>query len=75
MSSGCAAMFRGSTQTVRIVTQPEGKTIRYEGLKLKDGDSVAVKKHFDVPRFDVGTDRRPHPVDMDYDPDLWLVGD
>lgn len=73
--SGCAAIFRGGSQRVTVVTNPPGRTVMYEGQTVSDGDSVIVRKSFDTPRFDVGKPGRPSMVNMTYNPDLWLIGD
>ena len=75
LATGCCAILNGTSQTIRVVTNPEGKTVEYEGMKLKDGDTFTLQKHFHNPQFNVGTDRRPIMYDLHYDPDPWLIGD
>ncbi len=75
LSTGCCAIFGGTSQTLRLVTNPEGKTVYYQGMKLKDGDTFTVSKHWEAPQLNVGTDRRPVMYDMHYDPNPWLIGD
>jgi len=75
LSVGCAAIFRGTSQTVRVITTPEGKSVYYQGMKINDGDMITVQKHFDHPQFNVGQPDRPIMASMNYDPDPWLIGD
>jgi len=75
LSVGCAAIFRGTSQTVRVVTTPQGQSVYYRGMKLNDGDLFTVQKHFDTPKFNVGEANRPIMYSMNYDPDPWLIGD
>jgi hypothetical protein len=74
-TTGCGTIFNGRSQAVRIMTTPRDRTVSYERVKLKDGDVISVRKQFATPQFNVGTDRRPVLVDMQYNPDPWLIGD
>lgn len=74
-TTGCATIFSGTSQTVRVVTTPPGKTVYYQGMSLKDGQMFTVQKHFREPQFNVGTTTRPIMTPMNYDPDPWLIGD
>lgn len=75
LSIGCAAIFRGTSQTVTIRTIPEGKTVMFQGVRIKDGGTIHVSKRFDAPEFNVGAEGRPYFVEMHYSPDPWLIAD
>ena len=74
-SNGCATMFRGTSETVTVKTNPPGQSVYYRGNKISDGERVTVRKGFKAPRFNVGAARSPHMTSMSYDPDVWVVGD
>ena len=74
-SLNCSTLFRGSKQTIKVVTRPEGCAVEIDGMKIRDGEMVTIKKKFRKPQANVGTDRRPVMIDMDYNPDPWLIGD
>ncbi len=75
LTAGCCTIFNGTSQTVRVITHPEGKTVEYKGMNINDGDVFTVQKEFQTPEFNVGADGRPVMVSMDYGPDPWLIGD
>jgi len=72
---GCAAVFSGTSQTVRVVTRPEGGSVLYEGRRIEDGQSITVSKKFAAPQFNVGDAERPLMVEMGYSMDPWVLGD
>ena len=74
-TSGCCTMFGEKSQTIIVKTVPEGKIVRYQGVKIKDGGTVHIKKEFKAPQFYVGGEGGFYFVDLDYAPDLWLIGD
>lgn len=74
-SSGCAALLHGTSQTIRVTTQPAGETIYYQGIAVRDGEMVTVQKHFEPPRLNVGTPERPVMADVKFDPDPLLIAD
>lgn len=74
-TSGCATLFGHRVQTVRVITIPEGQTVYYERMEISDGESVTITKHLEAPRFNVGSQRRPVLVNVQYDPDVWLIAD
>lgn len=73
--SGCAAMFRGTSQTVTVVTDPPGGTVYYRGARVDDGERIAIRHQFRTPEFGLDGSRIPLTTSMSYDPDVWLVGD
>jgi len=73
--TGCAAIFSGQSQTVTIRTVPEGRTVYYQGMAVNDGDVLTVRKRFKAPEVNIGDSNRPQFVELDYGPDLWLIGD
>ena len=72
---GCAAIFRGTSQTVTVVTDPPGRTVYYRGMEVDDGERITIRKEFRTPEFGVDDSRIPLTTPMSYDPDVWLVGD
>ena len=72
---GCATMFAGAAQTVRISTHPAGGSVFYQGVKLRDGDTLSVNKQFETPSFYLDADHPFTKVDMTYDPSAWLIAD
>ncbi len=75
MQTGCAALFGDKTQVVTVRTVPEGRTVYYHGIAVNDGDTITVRKKFKEPEVNIGSKDRPHFVELDYEPDLWLIGD
>ncbi len=75
MSSGCATMFRGTSQNVQVVTDPAGRDVQFRGQQVGHGDLVFVNKDYKTPTFDIGNDYSTVPVQLSYDPDPWLLGD
>lgn len=75
LSTGCAAVFSGTNQNVRVITTPPGKTVYFNGMRVKDGEMLTVQKHFREPEFNIGAPERPVMYPMHYDPDPWLIGD
>ncbi len=73
--TGCAAIVNGSSQQVRIHTRPEGKTFYYDRVKYNDRDHITVHKEYMVSKVNVGTEQRPLDVQLQYNPDAWLIGD
>ena len=74
-TSGCCTMFSEKSQTITVKTVPEGKIVRYQGVKIKDGGTVYIKKEFKAPQFYIGGEGGFYFVDLDYNPNLWLIGD
>ena len=72
---GCAAIFRGTSETVTISTEPPGGEIHYQGQRVSDGGTIRVQKGFDVPTVDAGVLGAPRLVAMTYDPDPLLIAD
>jgi hypothetical protein len=72
---GCATIVHGRSQTVRVTTDPPGRTIGYQGARIADGQSVTVRKAFKTPQFEVGSPGSPELVDMRYSPSVWIIGD
>src|SRR5262249_14182030 len=64
-----------TAQTVRVSTYPGSGQVFYQGMKLRDGDTVSVGKRFETPCFYLDADRPYARVDMSYDPSAWLIGD
>lgn len=60
---------------MRVLTQPEGGTVIYQGREVRHGEAITVQKGFDAPQFDVGDEDRPVMVDMTHSMDPWLIGD
>ncbi|MFO0981039.1 MAG: hypothetical protein U1E76_04690 [Planctomycetota bacterium] len=75
VAPGCATIFRGTSQPVRVATHPTGGSVLYQGMPCRDGQLVSVNKRFETPQFLIPGDHPPFPVDMAYDPDPWLIGD
>lgn len=75
LSSGCAAIFRGTSETVTVVTQPAGESVFYAARRVSDGEAIVVRKRFDEPRLYVGDPHAPYPIPMTFQPDPWLIGD
>lgn len=72
---GCATLFEGESQTVVIVTHPEGRTVFYEGMRIGDGGGVKVNKRYDAPQLIAPAGRSRGTLDMTYSPSPWLLGD
>ncbi len=68
---GCAAIFRGTTQTVTIRTDPPGRSVHYQGLEITDGSAVSIRKRAEEPRVYVGAWSR----ELSYEPDPLLIAD
>jgi hypothetical protein len=75
LAPGCAAMFSGRTQRVRVVTHPEGQTVQYKGATISDGEVIVVTKRAGEPMFVLTGEGPPLQVPLNYDPDAWLIGD
>lgn len=73
--SGCATIFRGTQQTVTLVTSPSGRRVVYQGVEVADGQLLTVQKHFEAPRVNVGARGSPVFVELQYDPDPLLIAD
>lgn len=74
-SAGCAAMFRGTSQTVTLATVPSGGSVFYQGIRFSDGDAVTVRKRLATPMVvpDDGAPAQGQP--MSYNPDPLLIAD
>ena len=75
LQCGCAAVFRGTSQTVLIQTIPAGRSVLFKGMKVADGELLTVRKELGVSKINVGTPGRPIMVDLSYKIDPWLIGD
>jgi hypothetical protein len=73
--SGCAAMFEGQPDLVRVSTSPPGGVVLYEGVKVRDGETISVSKRFETPCFYLDADHPYARIDMTYQPSAWLIGD
>jgi len=74
-TTGCCTMFGDGSQTVTVKTVPQGKMVQYKGVKIHDSGTVYIKKESKLPQFYIGGKEGYYFVDLDYDPNLWLIGD
>jgi len=72
---GCATLFRGLSETVTISTQPPGGVVYYEGTTVHDGGQVQVRKTIEPARLNVGTPTRPIYTELNYRPEVLVIGD
>ncbi|MFH1998186.1 MAG: hypothetical protein ABIK28_00830 [Planctomycetota bacterium] len=72
---GCATIIRGNQQNVTIVTKPAGQVVEYQGMRLKDGDTFTLQKHYDPARFAVDSNGRQIMVDVQYEADPLVIAD
>ena len=73
--TGCATMFRGTTETIRVQTTPAGQRVSYEQVEVGDDETVTVRKRFTPPRFSIGGEGERREVGLRITPDPWLLGD
>lgn len=73
--SGCATIMRGDPQTVRVTTNPPGRTLYYQGRRVSDGEHLTVTKQFRTPQFNVGHSDSPVVADLGYSVEPWVLGD
>jgi hypothetical protein len=74
-TTGCALMFEDNLHTVRVVTQPNGRTVYFNGTAYNDGQTVVIDHDLETPRFNVGTPGSPRFQEIDYSVSPWLIGD
>lgn len=73
-SSGCAAIIRGTSQTCRVVTDPPGQSIMYNGREVFDGESITIQKRFEPTLISTGSNS--HVLqELKYDPDPLIICD
>ena len=70
-SAGCASIVDGTTQSVRLVTNPPGQTVTFEGRSIADGEMIYIQKRQELPFVTANGNR----FDLTYDPNPWLVAD
>ena len=75
LATGCATMFRGTTETVRVHTMPAGASIYHEQTRVADNETVTVRKRFTPPRFVSGQPGQRRETSLSFTPDPWLIGD
>ena len=74
-TSGCCTMFGDKSQNVTVKTVPAGKFVRYQGNIVRDGNIMYVKKGFKAPQFHLEYKEGFQFIDLEYNPDVWLIGD
>ncbi len=74
-TSGCAAMFRGRHQIVRLDIQPPGHVVVYEGRTLRSGDKITVEKWGEPPRVSFAGEKQSVQQDLQFSADPWLIAD
>lgn len=73
--SGCASIFDGTHQSVRVRTRPAGHVVYYLGEPVGDGEKIRVDKKFEASEFRIGSASSAETVRLDYSPAPWLLGD
>lgn len=56
--SGCAAVFRGTTQKVDVRASTEGGFVWHEGRKVHGGDVIVIQKKAQQEYFKIGEEER-----------------
>lgn len=74
-TSGCASIFDGTHQSVRVRTRPGGHVVYYLGEPVSDGEKVRIGKKFEASEFRIGSATSAETVRLDYSPAPWLLGD
>ena len=73
--SGCATVFSGTSQSIRVLTDPPGGSVMYKGRRIEHGQTVTVQKEFDKSQFNVGDADHPVMVDMAHSVEPGVLGD
>ncbi len=74
-SSGCASIFDGTHESVRVQTRPGGHVVYYLGEPVSDGEKIRVSKKFGSSEFRIGSAESAETVRLGYSPAPWLLGD
>jgi len=67
--------MEGESQTVVVVTHPEGQSIFYNGSQIGDGGGIKVNKTYNAPQLIAPQGRSRGTLDMSYNASPWLLGD
>jgi hypothetical protein len=72
---GCATIMRPNSKDVTFDIRPQGGTVSFEGRQVRDGETISIRRDFDTPQVNVGGEESPYMRTLQYQPDLWIVGD